>query len=603
MCGIAGVLSRDRSSEATHRAGKALARVSHLIAQRGPDSSGAWADAEAGVQFAFRRLAIQDLSPLGAQPMQTADARYTIVFNGEIYNAPELRAELAARGAVFRGGSDTEVLLAGWAAEGPAILRRLRGMFALALWDGQEQVLHLARDPFGIKPLFILREAGNVWFCSSYRALVRARVAPLSPNLAAEAGFYLWGALPEPLTPSREISQLPAGGHLAIGRDGERLSIISPIDSNYRHPLPDVPEVGDAIRGSVRAHLLSDVPVGLLLSGGLDSGVIAATMADQRQDLTAVTLRFPDLPASADETETAAAIAASVGARHSVVAVSGAEFGEILPAFLDAMDMPSVDALNTWLACRAAASAGLKVVLSGVGGDELFGSYPSFTDVPQWHARFGAIARLFGRSGWRRAAFALTAPLSGLASPKVRGLPLYTGSLSETYLLKRALFLPEELAGLMGRDRGAAALAELVAVAEAWPAALGAAQPRVEVGRWETMHYLRNQLLRDSDWASMSHSVELRTPLVDVALHAVAAPVLAGPVQPKEYWYANLLNNEQKAILYNQPKRGFGTGIQDWVISRPELGAWRSVPALHGRTTPWTRRYGYAVWQHFSRAT
>jgi asparagine synthase (glutamine-hydrolysing) len=559
MCGLNGILRLTESAPAVDR--EELVRTRDAMASRGPDGAGEWIAADGRIGLGHRRLAILDLSPAGAQPMASRDGRFRIVFNGEIYNFRELRAELETEGAVFATRSDTEVLLALWAREGTAMLSRLRGMFAFALWDDREGELVLARDPLGIKPLYYSAEAGILRFASQVKALERGGGVSRETDPAGVAGFLLWGSVPEPLTIRRAIRALPAGRFLRI-RDGQ----VGDPQTYEVEPAATVDPLA-AIEESVRAHLVSDVPVAIFLSAGLDSGLIAALARRHLPEPPVTfTLSFDVLAGTPlDEAPLAAEVARTLGTRHVERRVGRADFADLWPAALAAMDQPSIDGFNTFVVSRAAHEAGLKVVLSGLGGDELLGSYPSFTDVPRG-VRISRLPLL--PSLWPPLARRLFAD-----RPKLAGLGKYGRTLPGSYFLRRGLFLPEELPAVMGREGAEEGLRRYDPVADggrllaAWNG--HAADGWTAVHALETGLYMRNQLLRDSDWASMASSVELRVPLVDAFLrrHLAAAGFEPARSQGK----AALVRQaapELPAALFGRPKTGFYIPVTEWM--RPE---------------------------------
>jgi asparagine synthase (glutamine-hydrolysing) len=574
MCGINGILRLSDAAPAIDR--DELLRTRDAMTARGPDGAGAWIDEGGQVALASRRLAILDLSAAGAQPMASADGRFWIVINGEIYNFAELRRELEEAGAVFRSRGDTEVVLALYARDGAGMLPRLRGMFGLAIWDGRDRSLLLARDPLGIKPLYISTVGGCLRFASQVKALEAGGAISRETDPAGVAGFLLWGSVPEPLTIRRAVRALPAGHSLTVrdGRIGEPVPI-GPPDPAAMEPA-GAGTAADAVEDSVRAHLVSDVPVAVFLSAGLDSGMIAALARRHLPEPPVTfTLRFDELAGTpADEAPLAAGVARRLGTRHVERRVGRADFAALWSGALAAMDQPSIDGFNTYMVSRAAHEAGLKVVLSGLGGDELFGSYPSFAGVPRLERAARRAGRLPGLGAlWPAAARAL-AP----GRPKLAGVLRYGRTLPGAYFLRRGLFLPEELPALMGRDAAAEALSRYDPVADAARALADGngrgADGWTAVHLLETARYMRNQLLRDADWASMAWSVELRVPLVDAWLRARLA---AGGFQPAR--------GEGKAALVRRaapelpeevlarPKSGFYIPVAEWM--RPELAARR----------------------------
>jgi asparagine synthase (glutamine-hydrolysing) len=602
MCGINGIFCLDRRAPPIDRA--ELVRTREAMRSRGPDGAGAWVAADGRAGLASRRLAILDLSPAGDQPMAGAGGRVQVALNGEIYNFRRLRAELEAAGCRFRGQGDTEVVLALYLRQAEAMLPRLRGMFALAIWDGRDAArprLLLARDRFGIKPLYYALGGGQLRFASQVKALEAGGAVSPEVDPAGLAGFLLWGSVPEPWTIRRAVRCLRAGHLLEVSADGaaEPRPFADPFDSadpldfadsaapGEAQPGPLSPEA--ALEESVAAHLISDVPVAVFLSAGLDSGLIAALATRRLAEPPATfTLGFDVLAGTPrDEAPLAAEVARTLGTRHLTHRMGREDFAALWPAALAAMDQPSIDGFNTFAVSRAAHEAGLKVVLSGLGGDELFGSYPSFTTVPR------AVRAVRGARRLPRLAAAWPALAGRLAParPKLAGLLRHGASLPGAYFLRRALFLPEELPGLMGAEEAAAALAAYDPVADAAaklrpPAGCagrcGALDPWLAVQRMETAQYMRNQLLRDSDWASMASSVELRVPLVDAALHRSLAAAGFEPARGRGK--AALVRRaapELPAALWRRPKTGFYIPVLEWL--RPgELG--RAGANLGGRS-------------------
>jgi len=584
MCGINGILRR--SANAPPIDPGELLRVRDAMAVRGPDGMGEWTSADGQVAFGHRRLAIIDLSPAGAQPMAAAAGRYHVVFNGEIYNYRELRSELERGGCRFRSRSDTEVILELFAREGVAALGRLRGMFALAIWDATEKTLLLARDPLGIKPLYYADDGRTFRFASQVKALETSGKIPMELDPGGLVGFLLWGHVPEPLTIRRAVRAVPAGHLLRVGAGD--VGTPAPLPAARRSPLQTGDDLGAAIVDSIRAHLVADVPVAIFLSAGLDSSVIAAVARRScPEPPTAFTVRFRELVGSPlDEGPPAKDLAERLGMPHVESEVGREEFQDLWPRALVAMDQPSIDGFNTYVVSAVAAAAGFKVVLSGVGGDELLGSYPSFIDVP----RVSRVARGLGHLPGSAQAWSVLAGRLAPGRPKLRGLVRYGASFAGAYFLRRALFLPEELPALVGSDAAAAGLAAYDAVADAEKALRDAAIARdgwLAVHHLETSLYMRNQLLRDADWASMAHSLELRVPFVDAWLRDVSLRS-DGQVarRLKKAGVARQVAPELPEAVLRRRKTGFYVPVMAWLggeASRGRRGHGRGSRALARR--------------------
>jgi asparagine synthase (glutamine-hydrolysing) len=568
MCGIAGAFAFDLLAKPIEQS--IVERLNDQQHRRGPDGTGLWCSADKRITLGHRRLAIIDTGPTGAQPMCHVTGRWVISFNGEIYNYRLLREELERLGCEFKTKSDTEVLINVIACWGEAGLRKLRGMYAVALWDCLEQELWLIRDPYGIKPLYVAETAGTVWFASQARALARCAPVDTSREAAALTGFYLWGHVPEPFTWWAGIRMLPAGHVLRI-RTGEqcRTKPFAKVEDAYAH-CPARPlrpgELRNQLCDSVSHHLVSDVPVGVFLSAGIDSNVIAALASELSPNLRSITLAFDEYAGTDDdEAPLAEAAARALGFEHTTHRIGRSEFASLVDDFFDCMDQPTIDGLNTYLVSYAVAKLGLKVALSGLGGDELFGGYPSFRDVPRL-ARWAALAKLQPIS--KAVACALRAIALPGMPPKLPGLFTHSTSLTAAYLLRRGLYLEDELDALLDESwitEGLERLATQSALAAtvASMRATGSSE-YAQIAALESCWYMRNQLLRDTDWSSMAHGVEVRVPLVDFALLESLGPAIASTSPPSKRDLA-VCSDRIPATIYERSKTGFTTPVRQWI--------------------------------------
>jgi asparagine synthase (glutamine-hydrolysing) len=358
MCGIAGIFAYRMSADSVDTAELRLMR--DYMAARGPDGAGDWIAPDGRVGLGHRRLSIIDLSDHAAQPMQSSDGKLVVTFNGEIYNHAALRAELEAKGYAFRTHSDTEVLLQLYAAKGATMVDDLRGMFAFAIWDVEKAGLFLARDPYGVKPLYFTDDGSTLRFASQVKAIhAGGRILP-DPDPAAWVGFYLFGSVPEPFTTCRQIRSLPAGTTLWVDIKGTRQArsyfqisktFIAAEDNPIELPSLQLQErVRAALIDSVRHHMVADVPVGIFLSAGIDSAALLGLMRDTGQsDIDAITLTYQEYRGTHnDEAPLAAMVAARYGSRHRIRVVTETEFRSDLPLIFEAMDQPTIDGLNTW---------------------------------------------------------------------------------------------------------------------------------------------------------------------------------------------------------------------------------------------------------------
>ena len=594
MCGINGIFVF-RPSSVTIDVRELERTRDHMIA-RGPDGKGVWVSPDCRVGLGHRRLAIVDLTETGAQPMSSADGRYVVTFTGEIYNYPALRVELESQGAIFRSHSDTEALLHLYARDGEAMVSRLRGMFAFAIHDAARDSLFLARDPFGIKPLYYACDGATFRFASQVKALVAGGAVSREPDPAGYAGFCLWGSVPEPFTVYRDIHLLPAGCAMTVGANGpsaplryHSVAALHAKDTREAMSLTAgerLERAHAAMRDSVRHHLMSDVPVGAFLSSGIDSGALVGLMRDAGQaEIETVTLAFEEFRGGEDdESPLAAKVASNYGTRHTTRFVTRAEFEADLPHILEAMDQPSIDGINSWFVSKAASERGLKVAISGLGGDELLGGYPSFRDIPRWVARFGALSRAPLLGVMVRQALRLAGVERFAGSAKAAGVLEYGGTFAGAYYLRRGLFMPWELDAALGRDMARAGL-ETLGVLTGAKAALQP-EPTTDFGKvatLETSLYMRNQLLRDTDWASMAHSLEVRVPLVDSVLHEIVAPLVAAglPAGGKRA-LASAPSKPLPVEVTSRRKTGFGVPVGEWILRARDGAASTARPPSKG---------------------
>jgi asparagine synthase (glutamine-hydrolysing) len=526
------------------------------------------------VVLGARRLAILDRSPRGRMPMGDAEGRRFIVHNGEIYNHRALRDTLASGGLAFRSASDTEAILNGHARFGDDVVPRLRGMFAFALFETAPRPrLLLARDRLGIKPLYYHRDAERLVWASEVRALLQSGIVPDAPNPEALLRFLQLGSVPAPQTTVASVMALPAGHCLIVESDGVRMRRYW----DLRTFAPERPAEGHAANRRVAAartralldelieqHLISDVPLGVFLSGGIDSSALVA-LAAPRRDRPLVTLSLVSDDAAHDEAGHARQVAARFGTDHREIAIDARGFALSLPGFFAAMDQPTVDGLNTYLVAGGARREGVTVALSGTGGDEVFWGYRHLrrgawleraervvAALPR-PARAGLAhvaryaARSVGRGGLDR--------LDYVARPAAPG----------AYLLVRGLYGAADVQELLGLGA-----AELDAYG---PPLSSAGEPRLAsgghaLGVREFTHYLENQLLRDTDVMSMAHGVEVRVPFLDHALveHAVGLPahVKRAGARPKPL-LLDALGDALPRAVWDRPKMGFTLPFSPWL--------------------------------------
>ena len=590
MCGIAGVMQREgRLPGDVRTLADSLGRA---LAHRGPDGEGAWGSPAGDVLLVHRRLAIIDPGPGGAQPMATGDGRFRIVFNGEVYTYRALGADLRSRGDRFATNSDTEVLLRLVSRGGISRLSEVRGMFAFACWDTVDRSLLVARDRFGIKPLYVAADRHRVAFASELGALRAANLAG-EASAAGILAFLHWGSVPPPLTWRRGVEMLEPGTWRRWWLDGrEERGVFADTRAVYACGADSAretssrrgaqalrAEVAPAVRESVRAHLVADVPVGVFLSGGIDSGaLVSCATSIGAANLRTFTVGFDD---QSSETARARSVATRFGTTHHELHVDPAGVSRELPAVLARLDQPTIDAVNSFVVSRAVAATGIKAVLSGAGGDELFGGYPSFARLPRalaakqlagpWWPAVGSLAGLVMPSRFRPRWRHFT------RSDRGHGGLAGLGGLIEAYRVQRGFFLPQEVNAFAGpalRDASVwpAAVEQVQAVERALLSPAGPERPPAAIARLESRLYLGSQLLRDLDVMSMAHGLEVRVPFVDHELVERVWPRLAfhRPLMRGKRLLADTLERPLPDAIVRHPKQGFTLPFGRWMAG--ELG-------------------------------
>ncbi len=568
MCGIAGFV--DLNTPGDVRA-DAVARMCARMVHRGPDDAGLVSRGVA--TLGMHRLAIFDPAN-GHQPMATPDGRFHIVFNGAIYNFRAIRDELVRAGFAFRTECDTEVLLVAYAHWGERCLPRLRGMFSFAVWDTSEETLFLARDPFGIKPLYYRHDGPQLVFASELNALLGAGVFSAQIDALSVADYLGWFAVPAPRTIYRGIFSLRPG-ECATFRGGQLDTRASwsfravPHDARVCRTREEFEsELRARLEDSIQAHVLADVPVGAFLSGGLDSAVVVGLMSRATSScLKTFSIGFAER--GFDESTAAQATARHFGTEHQTRILTGSEVARDLPSLLAAFDQPTGDGINTFYVSQTARAGGVTVALSGLGGDELLGGYPSFRDIPKmarvlpfWRALPSFLRRQILANLRRR----------GTRYHKLADLLEHARNVHELNSLQRRVFAesqrhellhPSVLEAMRGQTPHHPELAAL-------SADVVAAGLFETISAWELRTYMADVLLRDSDVMSMRHSLELRVPFVDRPLvewlWRQPSRFKADPVQPKSA-LARAVRDLLPPGLAERQKRGFSLPFAPWMRS------------------------------------
>jgi len=626
VCGICGVAFFTRSSEAEARARRMAAAMGH----RGPDDEGFLVnDPRApGLALGMRRLSIIDLEG-GHQPIWNESRDIAVVMNGELYNYKEVRERLARLGHKFKTQSDTEILVHGWEEWGEDCLTEVRGMFALAIVDFRKHytsgpVLFLGRDPLGIKPLYYSQGAEGFAFASEVRALRAGGTVGGMISQDALTSYFLFGSVSEPVTMFEGVFSLPPG-HRMLVYVPDRRKIPrthpwwdprrSPAGRDPRKPrdyAAAVKQVRPLLQDAVRAHLIADVPVGLFLSSGLDSGAIAALAAREHPGIQSFTLAFPGT--EYDESDLTRRVAAQCGTKHREVALEGGAVTERMDEVLGALDQPSMDGVNTYFVSWAAREVGLKVALSGLGGDELFAGYPTFASVPKLE-RLAAVARYLPgavRKASRGAVRGLfQAWITQDAAAKAAAAWSEAERLPHAYFFARALFAPHDLKQIIEpRFRPSSIGADGTTLEPTWMGWLQRAADearRMEnagaVSWMELRCYMANTLLRDTDSVSMARSLEVRVPMLDTALveFMCALPDEARHLKERQKaLLVDALRDLLPAEIVGQKKRTFTLPWEQWLRGplRPKMEA--SFAEIAAPLKEHLKQGGvHGVWQAF----
>ncbi|MFB2773244.1 asparagine synthase (glutamine-hydrolyzing) [Pelatocladus sp. BLCC-F211] len=594
MCGIAGILTTESYQNNLEHL---IVSMQKALQHRGPDDQGVYIAKDRQAAFAHTRLSILDLSPAGHQPMSTPDGRYWITFNGEIYNFHQLRSELEAQGEQFYSQTDTEVILKLYQRIGTDCVKQLRGMFAFAIWDDLEKTCFLARDPLGIKPLYYWHSGSTLIFASELRSLLASGLPKICLSQEGLYGYLTSGSVPEPLTLIENICMLEAGNWLfwQAGKVHQsRYWQIAFAAESIAAPEA-ITMVRKALLDSIEHHFVSDVPVGVFLSGGIDStAVVALSRQIQSGSLNTYSIAFEE--SEWNEGDLAQKVANKFNTEHTEYKITASMGRSLLPQYLAAIDQPSIDGFNTFCVSQIAHKSGMKVVLSGLGGDELFGGYRSFQKVPRM-VHFGQqlqplkplVASIgIGLERWGRSTqvrrlgdFLQQFPSPVVAYRSFRGIFSHW----EACQIVKSYFPDRELPSRNS------------------PYIESNSPPSLEdeISYMEISHYMRNQLLRDSDVMSMVWGLELRVPLVD---HNLLETIACIPSNLRLAPGKQLLIKAVPEIpdwIVNRPKQGFFFPYERWMQAEwqdyfQEINCPANIPLK-----PWYRRWSIAILQHWWR--
>ena len=608
MCGIVGMIGLNAPVPAN-----VLERATESLAHRGPDDSGTviLQGSQPGpveIGLGNRRLAILDLSPQGHQPMNDPATGNWIVYNGEVYNFREVRAKLEQEGIGFNSRSDTEVILKAYGRWGENCLDEFRGMFAFAIWDAPRQRLFMARDPMGIKPLYYCCSNQYFMFSSEVRTLLGSDLVPRRIDPAGLLSYLTFGSLYDPTTLVEGVRSLSPGHHLIWDKGQVTLTQYwdligsEDVDSEKNREALEI-DVFEMLDESVRLQLVSDVPVGVFLSGGIDSSSLVGILRRNGVQPTTFSIVFEE--AEYSEAEYSRAIAQQFRTDHHEIAVRGSDLFAAIDPALQAMDLPTIDGVNTYFVAEKTRAAGLKVALSGLGGDEMFAGYSSFRTVPRME-RFvarrdrvpGAVRKPFA------SLFARLAP-SNDQNLKLAALACHGGSRVHPYFLSRMLFTPQQQDQLLvGMETTSDAFERSEESLDENLSRSLNLDPVNRVSYLEARCYMLNTLLRDSDFMTMAHGLEVRVPLID---HHLAQRVLALPGSwkleagtPKPL-LVRALRGQLPDKVVHRPKQGFTLPFEPWLRHdlRPVLEEAFSKIGDGALGAVINRRFALRVWEDF----
>ena len=546
--------------------------LNHL-SRRGPDSEGVWTDDK--VFMGSRRLAIFDLNNRSNQPMRSLCSRFIIVFNGAIYNYKELREYLLKKNINLKTESDTEVILELFALEGSSMINKLKGMFAFVIWDSAKKEAFAARDPYGIKPIYIGYSEDGLILASQVKTLLHTKFIKKDIDLYSNYSFLNLGYVLEPRTWYKDIKALKPGSFIII-KEGKKIfeeqwyniaSIWELADSFKKKTSNNncKNKIEKALTETINQPLISDVPIGIFLSSGIDSTLIAALASiNSKKKIIGITVCFDEFKNSMyDETSNARITAKKFGIEHHILRVSKEDFKNDFPKILDAMDQPSIDGINTWYASKAAAQLKLKVVFSGVGGDELLYGYDHFKTIPILFKFLRFIKKIKFLKILAKGFFNFL----GFIRKDIRWKYLFkfSNSIFELWLIKRTILTEKEIISKNYTFKNISTIFNKDILSSNSPHFFR--NSKIKLSQIETIYYLRNQLLRDSDWASMYHGIELRTPFVDVKLLENLKEVMneCSSKKNKLSIISNFRAHFSENLNFNK-KIGFQTPIQRWFI-------------------------------------
>lgn len=589
MCRIAGIIN---NTFADIELKNSINSMCEVMKHGGPDDHGVFVRAEAGIALGHRRLSILDLSQNGHQPMLYSDSRYVIVYNGELYNFMSLKNDLVKLGYSFSSDTDTEVILAAYASWGEASFAKLNGMFSFAIYDQLKNEIILARDAAGIKPLYYAHTSEGLAFASEVRAF---KGLPYLNTSNKNWSVYLlaYGHMPEPYTTLEKVQSLEKGTyikyHLKTSEIKKGFFHIQGIIQKITDKEDAIKQIRQTLDESVKSHLIADAPLGVFLSGGLDSSIIAAIAAKFKSPLQTNSIYFEDNNYS--EKKFQDLLVDKISTQHSSHLISSTIFKNSFSDILKAIDMPCVDGINTWFISKYARESGLKAVLSGIGGDELYGGYPSFSRINMALALQQLPVRLL-RSG-------------KISNSKYRRIAYLSieGSVG-LYLFMRGQFLPVDIAKQLNADEN-----------EIWnilsdntiSGKIDYLTPTNQACWLELNMYLQNQLLRDADVMGMAHGLEIRVPFLEKNFLNLSLKIhsdIKFSGKNAKQLLIDAYGKDLPESIWNRPKMGFSFPFKEWFSDESFSGLSSEVKLAHEKmkrgNIHWSQFYSIFLLNYFN---
>ena len=563
MCGISGIYNY---SDKNISSKPVIEKILKLQSKRGPDDSGTWVSKCNKIFFGHNRLSIIDLSKNAKQPFLSNDKNYVIIFNGEMYNFKKIKKELIEKKINFKSNSDTEVIIEAYKYWGLNFLKKLRGMFAFALWDLVKKKLILARDPFGIKPLYYSNKNGVFYFASQAKSLLTIDDISSNKSEAGILSYYLWGNISEPLTLYKDIKSIEKGTYKIINEDGIeenyqyanlKESILNAEPINFIKKTDAIGYLKDIIEETVKYHQVSDIPVTFLLSAGIDSSVILASIKEEdKKNCSALTLDF-NYNGKSNETTLSKKTAAKNNIDHKIERIDVEEINNLSEQFYMNMDLPTNDGFNNFLVSYFAKKNKSKVIISGIGGDELFFGYSSFSRIPKINNLLKFVPKNNLINNFFKSNVQNILKKHHL-NTKYSGIFEYGRNLDTAFLLQRSLFLPNEIKEMLSPEIFKLGFDQLNVFENINSDVKGFEQKKLSIMYLEIKYYLCSKILRDSDWTSMSHSIEMRMPFVDWFFFQKLLPLLKSNINIGKKNLLDCVKNKIPNELYNRKKTGFG---------------------------------------------